>query len=49
VFPSWKWERLGFSGAGAPSPSGFFLFQQFLVGGGGIHDNWDLVSQEILS
>jgi len=49
VFPQWKWERLGFSCAGAPSPSGFFFFFFFykqvlfwVVGGGGFHDNWTL-------
>ena len=26
VFPQWKWESLKFSGAGVPSPSGFFFF-----------------------
>jgi len=55
VFPYWKWERLGFSGAGAPSPSGFFSFffykqvMFWVVDGGGLHDNCDLGSQEILS
>jgi len=49
--------RLDFSGAGAPSPSGFSFFlilvfyKQVLlwvVCGGGFQDNWDLGSQEIL-
>ena len=44
------------SGAGAPSPWGFFFpfffYKQVLlwvVGGGGFHDNWDLGSEKILS
>jgi len=41
------------SGAGAPSPSGFFFFYKqvllWVVDGGGFHDNWDFGSQEILS
>jgi len=43
------------SGAGAPSPSGFFPFFSYkqvllwVMGGGGFNDNWDFGSQEILS
>ena len=52
-----QWERIGFSGAGAPSASGFFFFFSFcnkrvllwVVGSGGFDNNWDLGSQEILS